>query len=109
MNKIFIAFLCLAFIGQVYTVTNCNSNTDCTNFDGTNTLSCCYTLTGTSTTTGQSATQKVCDYTSNPTYPSLAASYGYKSVSGSCSSSAIISMKIAAAFIVTVFITAFAL
>ena len=89
MNKLLATLLFIALIGQSYTQTvkNCNTNTDCTNFDGTNSLSCCYTLTGTSITTGQTATQKICDNTANPGYSKYATAYGFKSVSGSCSQS----------------------
>ena len=42
----------LALQASAQTIKNCNTNTDCTNFDGSGQISCCYTLTGTSISTG---------------------------------------------------------
>jgi hypothetical protein len=55
--KVFVVImLALTLAGQTlaYKIVNCNVNSDCTNFDGTGTASCCYNLKGV-TTTGAAA------------------------------------------------------
>ncbi|CDW88722.1 UNKNOWN [Stylonychia lemnae] len=93
MNKTTLSVLLLiAFLGSQVsgqTVKPCTSNSDCKNFDGKNVDSCCYTLSGIYISTGNVNTQKMCDYTSSPTYSIYATQLGYKSVSGSCSSSSV--------------------
>lgn len=102
-----VAFLALQASAQK--IVNCNSNSDCTNFDGTNTLSCCYTLRGTNIATGAQATQKLCDYTGNPGFSRYAQQMGFASVSGTCeSSSAIQTMfSLSVAFLLTMLMIAF--
>ena len=90
MKFVVATILILALVGQslAQTLKTCVSNSDCTNFDGQNVASCCYTLTGVGIVSGQSSTGKYCDYVGNPGHPKFATAQGFKSLSGSCSSSA---------------------
>lgn len=88
MNKLLLLCITATLLAQAaaQTIVNCNTNADCTNFDKRNQISCCYTLQGVSISTGQTSTQKLCDWTANPQYSQYATQLGFKSVSGSCSS-----------------------
>ena len=69
-----IVMLAISTSGQ--TLKYCDKDSECTNFDGTNTPSCCYSLTGVNKA-GVKSSAKLCDWTRDPQYPKYLEYFGF--------------------------------